>query len=260
MRVSIEEQIKQVSRIKRRVNELQNGRVIYIIISGSDLYGFPSKDSDVDYRGTYIAGTENLLGLSKKRDVIELKPDISMFEIAKEINLAVKGNCNILEHINAEPIYRTAESIELKQMVNNTFGKKGLYNSYWGMAAFNYKKFILRGKKSYKKYLYVFRGILAGTHALETGRIQSNMVELNKYFKVPEIKLLIKHKVEGTEEEEIKDLKESGQFDELIPPLFDRMERAYLRSKIPESPDEDGVAKLNSWLINLRKSQLEEHK
>lgn len=249
---SIEDQIKVVSAIKQKVDTNQNGRVIYITISGSHLYGFTSKDSDVDYRGTYITGTENLLGLRRKRDVIEMKPDIVMFELAKELGLAIKGNCNVLEHINAEPIYRTAESLELKRMVNNTFGKRGLYNSYRGMAMFNYKKFILKGKKTYKKYLYVFRGLMAGTHALQTGRIQPNIVKLNKYFKIPLVKTLVEYKRAGTENEEIQDIVDSGELDALIPGLFERMDKAYDRCKISEKPDEDGVSQLNSWLIEQR--------
>lgn len=181
-----------------------------------------------------------------------MKPDIVMFELGKELNLAIKGNCNVLEHINAEPIYRTAESLELKQMVNNTFGKRGPYNSYRGMAMFNYKKFILKGKKTYKKYLYVFRGLMAGIYVLQTGRIQSNIVELNKYFKIPLVKTLVKYKTEGAEKEEVSDLVDSGMLDSLIPPLFERMDKAYDKCKISPKPDEDGVSKINSWLIEQR--------
>ena len=250
----IEEQIDIVARIKKEVNIEHNGRVIYITISGSHLYGFTSKDSDVDYRGTYIAGTENFLGLHRQRDVINMKPDIVMFELAKEINLAITGNCNVLEHINAEPIYRTAESLELKQMVNNTFGKRGLYGSYRGLAEFNYKKFILRGKKSYKKYLYVFRGLMAGTYALQTGRIQPNIVELNKYFKIPLVKELVEYKIAGTENEEVSDLVDSGELDAIIPPLFERMDKAYDRCKIQPDADEEEMIKINKWLIEQRRN------
>jgi len=56
-RVPLEDQIKTIARVKQKVDETQNGEVIYITISGSDLYGFSSKDSDVDYRGTYLTGT-----------------------------------------------------------------------------------------------------------------------------------------------------------------------------------------------------------
>jgi len=65
-RIPLEEQIKVIARIKEKIDKDQNGELIYLTISGSDLYGFPSKDSDVDYRGTYLTGTENLLGLHKK--------------------------------------------------------------------------------------------------------------------------------------------------------------------------------------------------
>jgi len=253
MRVPIEEQIKAIAKIKKKVNIEQNGTVLFITISGSDLYGFPSEDSDVDYRGVYVTGVHNLLGLRTAKDVIDFEDeDIVMHEIGKELSLAIAGNCNAIERINATPIYRTPDYVQLKQLVNNAFGKRGLYGSYHGLAMFNYEKFIKRGKKTYKKYLYIFRGLLAGIHVLETGRIQPSLVELNKYFKIKELDVLIKHKIESTEEAEVKDLNESGRFDELILPLCDRMDRAYLRSKLPEEPDEEDVQRINSWLIDLR--------
>lgn len=256
MRVPLEDQIKTVARIKEKVDSDQNGVIIYITISGSDLYGFPSKDSDVDYRGTYLTGTENLLGLHKKRDVIEMKPDIVMFELAKELGLALKGNCNVLEHINAEPIYRTSDFLDMRQMINNSFPKKGLYDSYRGMAMFNYKKFIMKGRKTHKKYLYVLRGIMAGTYALQTGRIESNTVTLNKYFKIPEVKTLIKAKREGFENDEVTSLVEDGSLDAMIPMLFERMDKAYVKSKIPERVEPEQREKINSWLIELRKDKI----
>jgi len=252
----LEEQIKTIARIKEKVDTTQNGEVIYITISGSDLYGFPSKDSDVDYRGTYLSGTENFLGLHKKRDVIEMKPDIVMFELSKELGLALKGNCNVLEHINAEPIYRTSDFLDMKQMVNNSFPKKGLYDSYRGMAMFNYKKFIMKGRKTHKKYLYVLRGIMAGTYALQTGRVESNTVTLNKYFKIPEVKTLIKAKREGFENDEVTSLVEDGSLDAMIPQLFERMDKAYVKSKIPERVEPEQWEKINSWLIELRKDKI----
>lgn len=254
MRIPLEDQITMVAKIKEKVNTAQGGRVIYVTISGSDLYGFASPDSDVDYRGCYQTATGNLLGLTRKKDVIEMKPDIVMFELAKEINLALDGNCNVLEHLNSKPIYRTAESVELTQMINNNFAKRGLYNSYRGMALFNYRKFILQGKKTYKKYLYIFRGLLAGIHALETGRIQPNINELNQYFKIKEVKQLVQNKVEKTENAEITEMVDSGHLDSLIPPLFERMDRSYLRSQIQETTSPEGLVEINQWLIELRRN------
>jgi predicted nucleotidyltransferase len=255
-RVPLEEQIKIIAQVKDEIDRTMNGTLIYLTISGSDLYGFPSKDSDVDYRGAYLTGTEGLLGLNQKRDVIEMKPDIVLFEMLKELHLALKGNCNVLEHINAEPVYRTAEFLEMRQMVNNAFPKQGVYNSYRGMVMFNYKKFIMRGRKTYKKYLYVLRGMMAGIYVLQTGRIESNIETLNKYFKLPEVKTLIKAKREGFENDTVTGIIEDGSLDAMIPPLFERMDKAYVKSKIPDRVDPDLWNQVNSWLINLRKEKI----
>jgi len=256
LRIPLEEQIKTIAQVKDKIDRDKNGTLIYLTISGSDLYGFPSKDSDVDYRGSYLTGTEGLLGLNKKRDVIEMKPDIVLFELSKELHLALKGNCNVLEHINAEPVYRTAEFLEMRQMINNAFPKRGVYNSYRGMAMFNYKKFIMRGRKTHKKYLYILRGIMAGIYVLQTGKIESNIETLNKYFKIPEVKALIKAKREGFENDEITDLIEDGSLDSMIPPLFERMDKAYTKSKIPDRVDPDLWDEVNRWLINLRREKI----
>ena len=255
-RIPLIDQIKTIADIKKHIDDTQNGLLIYLTISGSDLYGFSSKDSDVDYRGAYLTGTENLLGLHHKRDVIELKPDIVLFELEKELNLALKGNCNVLEHINAVPIYRTSDFLDMRQMVNNTFPKKGLYDSYKGMAMFNYKKFIMAGRKSYKKYLYVFRGLMAGIYALQTGTIEPNIETLNKYFKIDEVKTLIKAKKDGFENDEVSSLVEDGSLDAMIPTLFERMDKAYIKSKIPERADPQLLNGINSWLIQIREEKI----
>ncbi len=254
--VPLEEQIKIVAQVKDKIDRDQNGQLIYLTLSGSHLYGFTSKDSDVDYRGTYLTGTENLLGLHKKRDVIEMKPDIVLFELTKELNLALKGNCNVIEHINADPVCRTAEYVEMKQMVNNIFPKRGVYNSYRGMGMFNYKKFILKGRTTFKKYLYVFRALMAGIYVLQTGKIEPNIVTLNKYFKIPEIKVLVEAKKEGFENDEVKDITTDGSLDLLIPPLFERMDKAYVKSKIPDRVDPQLRGEINSWLIALRTEKI----
>lgn len=93
---------------------------------------------------------------------------------------------------------------------------------------------------------------MAGTYALQTGRIQPNIIELNKYFKIPLVKTLVKHKIEGTEKSELKGLVDSGELDSIIPDLYERMDKAYMRCKISEKPDEEEIKKINSWLIDQR--------
>jgi len=253
---SLEEQITVIARIKNEIDREFNGRLLNLMISGSHLYGFESKDSDIDWRGYYLTGTENLLGIRKTRDILELKPDIIVFEIQKETELAIKGNCNSLERLNAKPVYSTGEHRSLLSLINNTYGKIGLYNSYRGMAYDNYKKFILQGKKTYKKYLYVFRGIMAGTHALETGRIQPNIGDLLKYWKIPEVKQIMMYKKQGAETDEVRSLIDSGELDSLIPDMFERMDRAYDRSKLRETPDLEMIDEIDKFIIKLRTEKI----
>lgn len=250
--------IDVLSKIKERLASSGNS-LVFLTISGAHLYGFESEDSDVDYRGTFVFNTNHLLGLKNPKDVLEISDgqnDIVLFELRKEIGLALQGNCNVLEHINAKPIFSTAEYAKMKQLVNNSFGKNGLYNSYKGLAAFNYKKFILQGRNTVKKYLYVFRGLMAGIHVLQTGVIQPNIDTLNTYFKFPEVKQLIELKKQGRESEPAPPDLDTGKLEERINQLFEKIDEAYTKSKIPERPEEDDVKALDEFLKGVRRDNI----
>ncbi|KKN57979.1 hypothetical protein LCGC14_0556370 [marine sediment metagenome] len=252
--MEIKEETELISKLKNRVHS-SGGKLLNAYISGSHLYGWESEDSDVDIRGCYILRKENFLGLNKPKEVIEIKTednkDIVLFEIAKLISLALKGNCNILEEINSPQFYKNADFVKLKQLINNALGKKGIYNSYRGLAEFNYKRFILRGKNTIKKYLYVFRGLMAGIYCLQTGLIKPNIEELNKYFKIKEVNKLLEIKRKGLENEPLKDLEE-GKLDLIIKNLFDKIDEAYLKCKMPEIPTPEEIEEINKFLIKLR--------
>ena len=126
-----------------------------------------------------------------------------------------------------------------------------MYNSYKGLAEFNYKRFILRGRNIVKKYLYVFRGLMAGIYVLQTGIIKPNICELNKHFKIKEVNKLLEIKKSGLENETLRDLEE-GTLDNLIKDLFDKMDKAYLKCKMPEKPTEEEIEEVNKFIINLR--------
>jgi hypothetical protein len=259
--IDLRKHLSVISKIKDTLSTT-NSKILFLTVSGAHLYGFLSKDSDTDYRGTFVTGTENLLGLKTPEDVIELDyPEgnpsgIVLFELKKEIDLALSGNCNVIEHINAPPILSGTESIKLKRLVNNAFGKNGIYNSYKGMAEFNYKKFILQGKSTVKKYLYVFRGLMAGIYVLETGIIKPDITELNKYFKIKEVNKLIALKKSGAETEAVpKDL-DTGKLETIINGLFERIDRSYSKSKIPERPEKEDIEALDMFLKSVRRDNL----
>ena len=252
--MEIKEETELISKIKSKVHS-KGGKPLNLYISGSHLYGWDSSDSDIDIRGCYILRKENFLGLDQPTEVIELKTeenkDIVLFEIKKLIKLALQGNCNILEEINSKQFYKNADFVKLKQLINNAFGKKGIYNSYRGMATFNYKKFILGGRNTVNKYIYVFRGLMAGIYCLQTGLIKPNIEELNKHFKIKEVTKLLELKRYGLEKEPLRDLEE-GILDKIINELFDRLDEAYLKCKMPEVPTKEEIEEINKFLIELR--------
>lgn len=258
----MERNIKAIARVKKILNE-NGGILLNLTLSGSDLYGFTSEDSDFDYRGSFVFKTNKLLGLSKPKDVIEFQEgdfDLALFEIGKELSLALKGNCNVLEHINAKQIYSTPEFLTLKPMIMNSWGKSGVYGSYKGMAMFNYKKFIASGRKNtIKKYLYVYRALCAGIYALETKRIEPNILVLNKYFKLPELKDLVQLKKKGKEVQLLDGLgvMDAGNIEDMILRLFERFDKAYKKCNLPEKPERKDVKEIESWLIKLRKKYLD---
>lgn len=256
----LEKNLDIISKIKTVLNK-HSALLCNLTLSGSDLYGFRSSDSDYDYRGTFVLKTSKLLGLSKPREVIEIQlgeADIVLFEVKKEIALALKGNCNVLEHLSAKQIYATPEFLQLREMLLASYGKDGLYNSYKGLASFNYKKFILSGRRNtVKKYLYVFRGLMSGIYALETNKIEPNLEKLNKHFKIPEVKELIKIKVSGKEDAELPSHLDKGRIEEKILKLFDRLSKAYTKNSLPNEPLKEDVERIERWLINLRKKHFE---
>ncbi len=252
--MEIKEEIKLISNLKDNVHS-RGGNLLNAYISGSHLYGWNSKDSDVDIRGCFILKKEKFLGLKQPKEVIEIETeddkDIVLFEIKKLIGLALQGNCNVLEELNAPQFYKNADFVKLKQLINNAFGKRGIYNSYRGMAEANYKGFILQGKNTVKKYLYVFRGLMAGIYCLQTGLIKPNIEELNKHFKIKEVTKLLEIKRKGLENEPLKELEE-GTLDDKIKDLFDKIDEAYIKCKMPEKPTDEEIEEIDKFLIKLR--------
>lgn len=251
----LREHIALIGELKNAAH-IKGGNLVHLYISGSHLYGWPSKDSDVDIRGSYMLNDREFLGLTQPKDTIQIKfdekgiiydYDIDIFEIRKALRLAVKGNCNVLEGFAAEPIYRTVEYKELQGLVNEHWGKAGVYNSYRGMAWQNYKKFILNGRNTVKKYLYVFRALMAGTYALTTGQIEPNMEILARYWREEPVKQLLEIKKNGLENGPVESLN-TGELDLLVEKWLEKIDVAYEKCEIPEKMDEDWVSIIDGWL------------
>lgn len=253
---TIADHIAVIGEIKNRINKI--GAVSgLIMLSGAHMYGFESKNSDFDYRGFYIARTGRLLGFDQSPEHIDFtlgenkQYDVSVMELKKFMTLAMRMNCNILEHIFAKPLENTIEALDLKNIIQSALAKRGLYDSYKGMAIFNYKKFIYTGKKkTVKKYLYVFRALLAGIYALTHLEIKPNIIELNDKISNKLISELIEDKRNGLEDD-IATKKYEG-IDNEITKQLEVLDAAYNESRLPEAPDREEWEYANHWLKKIR--------
>lgn len=114
------------------------------------------------------------------------------------------------------------------------------------MAKHNYHKYIISGNKiEPKKYLYVFRALMAGIYALDTGVIEPNILTLQDHFEIPDIETLVSAKIEGR----IPKL-DVNTLHITVDDLFNRIDKAYEESKLPDKFE--NIDELDEWLIDFR--------
>ena len=193
---------------------------------------------------------------NNRTGIIGLK--LALMEVAEAF--AVQSD----EEIRTELLKRLVERNYIPESSKEEYGNaflrefkkltvcKRLFFHYNGMAMQNYKKFLEHGKTTVKKYLYVLRSLMAGIYVLEKGKIQPNIIELNKHFKFDVIKELVKLK----KKEKIKMPKNSAlnnKAQKLIADLFTRLKECREKSKLPEEPK---TKRLNEFLIKIRKENL----
>jgi predicted nucleotidyltransferase len=143
-------------------------RVLYACESGSRAWGFASRDSDYDVRFVYVHERDWYLSVEDRRDVIELPIaedlDVSGWELRKALRLLRKSNPPLLEWLNSPLVYREDPifAAEFRALADEFYSPRRCYPHYLHMAFGNWRDY-LRGREevSLKKYLYVFRPLLA---------------------------------------------------------------------------------------------------
>jgi predicted nucleotidyltransferase len=151
-----------------RLEEARNVRVLYACESGSRAWGFASRDSDYDVRFLYVHPRDWYLSVEDHRDVIEQplddELDVSGWELRKALRLLRKSNPPLLEWLKSPYVYRedpafTAGFLELAQ---GFYSPRRCFAHYLHMAYGNWHTYLRdREMVSLKKYLYVFRPLLA---------------------------------------------------------------------------------------------------
>jgi len=151
-----------------RLESERNVRVLFACESGSRAWGFASRDSDYDVRFLYVHPRDWYLSIEDRSDIIA-EPvaddlDLSGWELRKTLRLLRKSNPPLLEWLRSPVVYRydPAFVAQFGALATLFYSPRRCFRHYLHMAVGNWRDY-LRGRElvSLKKYLYVFRPLLA---------------------------------------------------------------------------------------------------
>lgn len=117
--------------------------IIYEVVSGSKAYGLDTPTSDTDIRGIFVLPIEEVLKGNYIDQVADEKNDIVYFEIKKFLDLARKGNPNILELLNVSDehiLYQDGSAMQTILDNRDIFITKKLRHTFVGYAHSQIKK------------------------------------------------------------------------------------------------------------------------
>lgn len=146
----------------------KGARVLFACESGSRAWGFESRDSDYDARFLYVQSSDWYLSVEDRRDVIE-RPlnddlDVSGWELRKALRLLRKSNPPLMEWLKSPIVYWEDSAFvrEFRELANQFYSPRRCFAHYLHMAFGNWRNYLRdRAEVSLKKYLYVFRPLLA---------------------------------------------------------------------------------------------------
>ncbi|TDD17211.1 nucleotidyltransferase domain-containing protein [Kribbella turkmenica] len=167
----------------RNIMGEQPYRLLFATVSGAHLYGFPSRDSDVDLRGVHVLPAAEVVGLRTGPETLdrtwfehEAEVDLVTHDLAKFARMMLRRNGYVLEQVLSPlVVVRTPEHDELVAMAESCVTKWHAHH-YRGFASTQWDFF--RKKRELKPLLYTFRVLLTGIHLMRTGVVQADLREL----------------------------------------------------------------------------------
>ena len=240
---------------EKGLRDLVDGRdyaPLFVTVSGSHLYGFPSADSDVDLRGCHKLPLRDVVGLDLPRQTIEPKFDLHgtevelvSHEVGKYLRLLVRNNGYILEQIFSPLVILGQEFLDQLRPIAHGCITRHHYHHYRGFYATQRKLIEKEEPKRVKPILYAYRVLMTGIHLLDTGRVEANLLRLNERFGFGFLDELVAQKSVEQAAAQVDWGFHAGRLAE----LENRLDRAYEQSKLPEDRDRAAV---NELLVRLR--------
>ncbi len=155
----------------KHIEEDRNVRIRYACESGSRAWGFASPDSDYDVRFLYTHPLEWYLGVTEKRDTIDIMDgdfDAVGWELRKSLRLLKKSNVPAIEHLFSPIRYKGDHEwvSELRGIAKECFSPVASMYHYLSMSK-KYEEKLSGSTIKLKSLFYALRTALAGTWILE---------------------------------------------------------------------------------------------
>jgi len=230
--------------------------LLHVAITGSHIYGFSSRDSDIDMKGIHIVPTAQLLGLSPstppfdRLEVFEgMECDLTTHEVAHAIGMLLKGNGNVLERIGSPYQLRTNAAFEALLPLAQASVHQGFYKHYAGYFRGMQREHRLRRRA--KTALYAFRVALTGHHLLRTGRLVTDVRILGDEHELPVVRELVQFKAAHNEKASIPSSLYRAAED-CWPQLEALLQSALDGSHLPSEPP--NRSEFERWLLDVRRA------
>lgn len=229
--------------------------LLFATVSGAHLYGFPSRDSDVDLRGAHLLPAASVVGLRVGEETLDrtwdregVEIDLVTHDAKKFFGMLLRRNGYVLEQLLSPLVVVTSGAHEtLVQLAPGLLTRhhahhyRGFAHTQWGL----YEK-----TGQIKPLLYTFRVLLTGIHLMRAGEVQAHLPTLSG--EVPEappyLADLIAAKIDG-EHKQVAGLSGDRARSD-VQALHDALAVAQGETKLPDQPS--GADALHDLLVELR--------
>lgn len=165
--------------------------VLFATVSGAHLYGFPSRDSDVDLRGVHLLPAADLVGLREPEETRSrmwvrggVEMDLVTHDLRKFVRLMLRRNGYVLEQLLSPLVVHTTDAHrELAGLAPGVLTGHHAHH-YRGFATNQWRLFEKTGEL--KPLLYTFRVLLTGVHLMRSGEVQAHLPTLLEQVDAPD--------------------------------------------------------------------------
>jgi predicted nucleotidyltransferase len=227
---------------------------VFATISGAHLYGFASRDSDVDLRGAFCLPLREMLGLRKAEETISIEQkspldlDWVAHDVRKFARMMVSHNGYVMEQLFSPLVVVTTPAhAELLELARGCLTRP-MVKHYQGFARGRRKR-VHEPDATIKHLLYAYRVLMSGIHLMRHGEVVANLHVLRELQRVPVVEALIERKRGGAELEPLRP-EEVASHDQHLDALERELEVAYDQSALPL--EAQTTAALQDFVIRLR--------